>query len=161
MKLNSISQLIWILMVLLFLSACGGGSGSNAEAWSKIGFNEDLSADFMKFYMQFHTDSAYQMEHILFPVDGLPPNADSTTIAEKKFKWTPEDWTLHQLLNNSEGAFKQEYLSVDDNTVIEYIIDPRSGFGMERRFSRLSQEWYLIYYEAMNSLIEGDEHSKR
>lgn len=147
------------ISLLLFLTACGGSS--NSEGFSKIKFNEDLPSEFMKFYMQFHTDSLYQVEHILFPLDGLPPNADSVTIADKTFKWTAEDWQIHHPFSNANEAFKQEYLSVDDNTVIEYIIDNSTGFGMERRFSNLGNEWYLIYYEAMNSLIEGDEHGAR
>lgn len=151
----------WYFLVLLcLLYACGNGN-SDTSSLSKIKFNEDLSTDFMKFYMQFHNDSTYQVEHILFPLDGLPPNADSVTIAQKNFKWTKEDWQIHHPFNNANEAFRQEYLSVDNNTVIEYIIDNSTGFGMERRFSNLGDEWYLIYYEAMNSLIEGDEHSGR
>jgi len=146
---------IFFCYIFLFCCACGG---SDSDSINKIKFNEDLSTDFMKFYMQFHTDSAYQMEHILFPMDGLPPNADSTTIANNNFKWTREEWSMHHPFSNPDNVFNQEYVTMDDKTVIEYIIDNTSGFGMERRFSKLSNEWYLIYYSGMNSLIEGDLH---
>jgi len=31
-----------------------------------------LPDDFKKFYEKFHTDSSYQMKHIIFPLEGIP-----------------------------------------------------------------------------------------
>ena len=52
--------------------------------------------DFVVFYDKFLSDSAYQMEHIRFPLEGLPSNADSSTVVERSFRWLAEDWEVHK-----------------------------------------------------------------
>ncbi len=149
-------RLFFCCLLTIFLSACGSSEGTEADvdSFNRVKFNEDLPTDFMQFYMQFHVDSLYQMEHILFPLDGVPPNADKSEVSN--FKWTKEGWLMHKPFNNPDDSFSQEYLSVDDNTVIEYIVDTQAGFGMERRFSKLSGDWYLIHYAAMNQIVENE-----
>ena len=134
--------------------ACNRNGGSNeADSLSNIQFNGNLPVDFTQFYMQFHIDSTYQIEHIIFPLTGLPPNADSIQMS-KTYQWEAENWRMHRPFKAASG-YDQEYISIDDKTITEYIIDPQTGFGMERRFSKLKNKWYLIYYSAMNKISEG------
>ncbi len=136
----------------LFLIGCGNSS-SDGVGFAALKDNPDLSPEFMQFYMKFHTDSLYQMEHILFPLEGLPANADSATLVAGRYQWERDSWQMHRPIQSSdENQFRQEYQSVDDKTVIEYIIDPNAGFMMERRFSQFRNEWYLIYYAGMNKV---------
>ena len=46
-----------------------------------------LPKDFLVFYDRFHSDSVYQLSHILFPLEGLPPDTDSLTASSGTFRW--------------------------------------------------------------------------
>lgn len=145
-------RFLFFALISLSIIACGDtASRSTGPGIGAIKDNPDLPKDFMQFYMQFHTDSSYQMEHIIFPLSGLPANVDSTILSKKAFTWDKESWQMHRPFNVSDG-YQQEYVSVDNETVVEYIIQKYSRYGIERRFSRLSGEWYMIYYAAMNQL---------
>jgi len=111
---------------------------------------ERLPEDFEQFYNQFHGDSSYQVSHILFPLRGLPTNADSLTITGGDFHWQAENWNLHQPFSTQKGAYSREFISLGD--VITEEIYTKDGFGMQRRFMKTDDEWFLIYYSAMNKM---------
>ena len=110
-----------------------------------------LTEDFLDFYDKFHTDSAYQMEHIMFPLMGLPANADTISNL-KNFRHKKEDWVLHHHFNDPFGDYEREYATPDDNIVVERFVIRKAGFYMERRFAKLDDEWFLIYYANVNRL---------
>ena len=116
--------------------------------------DEGLPNDFLTFYHHFHDDSLYQLKHILFPLEGLPPQADSVILADKNFRWQQEDWVLHQPFENVNGEFSRTYEKINDRLIIENIRFMNAPFGMQRRFSKSGDEWYLIYYAGMNRLRE-------
>lgn len=105
---------------------------------------------FVEFYERFHQDSAYQMEHIVFPLEGLPSEADSATIASGAFRWTQDNWRLQRGFDLESSGFAQELIPVGEGLIIEKITHKAGGLGMQRRFARLGQEWYLIYYAGLN-----------
>ncbi len=55
--------------------------------------------EFDEFYLRFHRDTAYQAAHITFPLEGLPPSADSTAFTGGDFRWQRNGWEYHQLFN--------------------------------------------------------------
>lgn len=110
----------------------------------------ELGDEFRAFYERFLRDSLYQMEHIQFPVPGLPNNA---TGDDPDFRWTRENWTLHRPNDAEQTGFSSRFTPIGDDLVIEQLVHPGSGMMLERRFARLDDEnWYLIYYAGMNPL---------
>lgn len=113
--------------------------------------NSDAEADsFEAFYHKFHNDSLYQMEHIVFPLPGLPAEVDSVTLASGNFKWEKENWRMHKDLGNNPG-FQQEFTALTPDLVIERLTHKKMGnVGIIRRFAKIGGEWNLIYYAALN-----------
>jgi len=108
--------------------------------------------DFEDFYNQFHSDSAYQIAHILFPLEGIPPTADSLTLAQGSYRWQQSDWTIHRPFDAMNGEFIRELRRISDEMVVEQIRHNSGQYGMQRRFARFTDGWYLIYYAGMNKL---------
>lgn len=106
--------------------------------------------DFDEFYLRFHRDTAYQAAHITFPLEGLPSNADSTTIAEGTFRWQRADWVAHKLIDDKE--FTREFNGVGDMIIVENIRHNSGEYGMVRRWAKMDGEWYLIYYIGLNRI---------
>lgn len=136
-----------MISILFFISmgSCQSGDNKNQTATPEI--DKDTPADFQEFYIQFHTDSTYQMEHILFPLDGSPAAEEHNN---GDFRWTKEDWKLHSMDHFDPDRFIVERDIVDSALITEYIRDRNSGFGIKRRFAKFDKEWFLIYYSAMN-----------
>lgn len=109
-------------------------------------------AAFEAFYERFHQDSIYQIEHIVFPLEGLPREADSLTIAEGKFRWHKADWRMHQRFNFQTSDFKQELIPFGKDIMTEKIVHQSGEYGMIRRFAKVGDGWNLIYYAALNRI---------
>lgn len=114
---------------------------------------QELPEDFETFYLQFHQDSLYQIKHILFPLRGLPNNADSLTLAGGDFHWEQASWRMHKPFDNSTGTFNRSFSNLNNELITEDIY-MKEGFGMSRRFMKSNGEWFLIYYAAMNKIGE-------
>ncbi|MFK7775259.1 MAG: hypothetical protein AB8F94_24180 [Saprospiraceae bacterium] len=111
----------------------------------------DIPSDFLVFYTQFHSDSSYQMQHINFPLEGLPEYADSTILAEGNFRWEKEGWQIHKNLDARKEEFVQNLRLVSDGLIFEFI--PTGGekkLWIERRFMKTNGEWRMIYYSGLN-----------
>lgn len=138
-----------IALILLF-GACGNGTDSNKTEATEG--KEATYQEFAAFYERFHRDSAYQMERIMFPLPGLPREADSTLIASGSYRWTAENWSLQRPLNLQQSNFKRELIPVSKALIIEKLIQPEYNLQIERRFSRLEDGWHLIYYAGLNNI---------
>ncbi len=136
------------LMLTLAIAACNNNSEESALAQQLP--NE--YQDFAEFYKRFHTDSAYQMEHIVFPLEGLPREADSLTIANNNFRWQRENWKIQRGFNLQSSSYEQELIPVSEGLIVEKIVHKAGGLAMQRRFARLGDEWYLIYYADLNRM---------
>lgn len=131
---------LWLMAVIsCCLAACSTGSKSDA-------------ADFTTFYEQFHRDADYQMAHITFPLEGLPSDADAETIATGDFRWEAEDWELQRPFDVENSDFKRELIKFGDDLVIEKIVHQTGSYGTIRRFAKMGDEWYLIYYAGLNRI---------
>jgi len=132
-------------MILLTLFAC-----KNKDT----GINEssDLPAyqtnEFTTFYDKFSVDSTFQMDHTVFPLEGLKAQTDSLDVPDPDFRWQMESWILHKPYNDMDGTFSREMLDLN-GLVIERISDQSRKYSMERRFGKLSSGWHLIYYREM------------
>ncbi len=111
---------------------------------------QDVPPDFVDFYVLFHTDSTYQMQHILFPLDGRPASGPSRDYDEP-YTWEKDTWKLHNFDHFDPALYSVTRKVTDSTLVTEFIIEQASGLGIKRRFAKFSDEWYLIYYDAMNN----------
>lgn len=109
----------------------------------------NLPAGFEAFYKKFHQDSFYQIEHCVFPMEGLPDQADSS-LNTAGFRWTPENWRMHKELSDTSSGMKRTWDIISDQMVNERMLNEQQGIGMERRFAKMNDEWYLIYYVGVN-----------
>ena len=132
------------LMLSLCILACQSDN-ANYSAES-----EATALEFQEFYDQFHADSSYQMAHIVFPLQGLPTNADSTTVAEGGFYYQASDWKLNQAFDEATTGFKSHFKMLAPQIIEETTVDRTGRFGMVRRWAKMSDEWMLIYFTGLN-----------
>jgi hypothetical protein len=147
-----------LLCLGLYLASCKGKANINNE---ETGHDLDspgneseaqLPEDFSEFYEQFHTDEEYQVAHIIWPLRGLPDNADSVIVAEDNYYYQKEDWIMHHKLNDPENNFEQYFAIIDDKLIIDKIEMKSTNLSMERRFAKMNDDWNLIYYVGMNPM---------
>lgn len=144
LKITSLSAHLRYLSVLCFimlLSACG-----QKEVEQNV--SEELPESFKEFYKEFHRDSVYQMNHIVFPLQGAPNNASSNT-DYSDFRWAEDDWVIHKDFGSLLDSYKKFY-SGDSTYITEEIYHSSGAFKIERRFSRIAKQWYLVYYAGLS-----------
>ena len=140
--------------ILLLAALCGGAcknTKNNNDVTTNIGASEK---DFADFYEKFHTDSNYQMAHIVFPLEGLPSGADSAVLASGLFYHQSADWRMqHSLEDMDKDMDYSRHLSfLTPDFARETIYKTDSTYAMERRFAHIDSSWFLIYYAGMNRL---------
>ena len=113
-----------------------------------------LPEGFSEFYQRFHQDSAFQMNHIIFPLEGIPDNADKETIESGTYRWQREDWHLMRSVDYQMSEYRRDFIPLTDEMVMERILHKSGQFGMVRRFAIISSEWHLIYYAGVNRLAQ-------
>ncbi len=132
--------------VLLFISCKNDVKLSQKEA-------QGLSEEFVTFYNKFHNDSAYQMAHIQFPLEGYPSgNLSDSTKNVSEFRWTADKWVMHRLGQFSDSLYVREFEQPMPIMVNEIIIEKKSKYGIMRRFLKRDNDWMLIFYSDMNRL---------
>lgn len=133
----------FILFLLLF--SCQRADDTSGFVPDEAG----LSDDFVAFYEQFHQDSAYQMAHIVWPLEGVPDNAGDR-LQDRSFRWQKEDWTMMRPIDYSSGEYQREFLTMGSDIIIEKITHQSGRYALIRRFAIVSSEWHLIYYAGVN-----------
>lgn len=115
---------------------------------------EALPADFRDFYQKFHSDSAYQMAHIQWPLRGETAVQYDTIAPERRLAtWAPEQWALQHRVDLSTGEFKGEWEVMGEDFVIERIKYAAANYGVERHFMKRDDgEWELMYYADMQDM---------
>ncbi len=114
-----------------------------------------LPDGFRKFYENFHRDSVFQLNHIRFPLEGIPER-ETEQMDFSNFYWKKENWTMHRPFNAMDGSFIRNFQPIGEDMVIENIRHAEANYGMQRRFSRDGDDWSLIYYAAMNELVKPE-----
>lgn len=138
---------IGLLIFFVFLLYCKKGSKVIADQHPIPDVKQ-----FRSFYEKFHRDSLYQLNHILFPMEGIPEQND-TTVYTNGFKWEKEKWSMHHEFNENDTSFVRSFHLIDSTLIIENIQHRLSPLRMERRFS-LDSEWRMIFYMPMRMPIE-------
>ena len=147
-----------LLLILPFLFfACGNTESPAADtAELEVSPPETDMAEFNAFYQRFHRDSAYQLAHIRFPLEGIPGGADSLQLSQSDFRFTRADWQLHRPVDYEMSEFRRTFLPISEDFIIEKVMHKRYPMGMTRRWMRTDGEWELIFYAGMNNLsVEG------
>lgn len=137
---------LFILMLILLGTACQDRSST------KLGLGPEL-ADFQEFYEQFHQDSLYQVQHITFPLQGIPDNAaNNPNYQEGSFRWESSSWKMNKPIDLDEHGFSRKLQAVGDNMIIETLMHSSGQYGLQRRFAKMEEEWMLIYYAGLNPI---------
>jgi len=104
------------------------------------------SEDFDVFNTRFHKDSIFQYSRINFPIEG------QFIDGFEKQNWTKDNWIFlkNKVVEKSDSNELQHSFSKSDSLVIEKFWLPESGFGVERRFKRIDDQWFLVYYNDVN-----------
>ena len=140
-----------IILGCLVLISCKGGNTPTEEELQ-------LPDDFLTFFEKFHMDSAFQMERVIFPLEGVPSGlSEDQMVLLENFKWTKEMWVMHKPFRDEDNHFNRHFEIMSDGLIVERISVKGGNYGMERRFAKLGEEWYLIYYSGMNKLMETTE----
>lgn len=104
---------------------------------------QELPEDFVEFYKRFHSDSIFQKQHIVFPLNGI--KKDST--GNVAYLWESADWKTHHNLHGFPDY--RIYYSVLDDEIHEYVEDHSGTFRMKRTFLNSGGAWNLSFYEEM------------
>ena len=145
------NKLINILpfLLLILLTGCNSTSNSSSSGVDETEVMEDPN-NFLDFYQKFHTDSAFQMEHIVFPLEGVPSVTDPVYDGKSKYYWQKEDWLLHRPIDTGTGEFRREF-DIGDILITERILNSQN-FMLVRRFYFNGTAWNLIYYADLNPI---------
>lgn len=112
-----------------------------------------LPQDFLDFYKKFHEDSLYQMEHIVWPLQGdTDEQVDDTHFQKKTTTWQQANWRMQKMdFNQNDYIIKYEMLG--NIIIVEHIRPKAANFGIERRFAKQGDgQWALIYYSDLQEL---------
>lgn len=124
---------------LILLVGC---NSSPSEASAQNG--KELPEDFLTFYNKYHSDSAFQWEHTLFP---LPYLGEKRDIEE----WTAENWVMHQPVDvENSNLFERSFYRMGTSIIGEEIISTSLKLKIERRWQETQGQWLLIYYQPLD-----------
>ena len=144
---------IFLIFFGAFWGACNAGGGPQSKP-ADARPDAQLPAGFADFYEKFHQDSLYQIAHISWPLSGdTGVTGDSLGARREPKTWNQAAWRMHRAIDLSSGEFKQTFLPLGEDIVVEKIRYAAAAFGLERRFARRSDgAWELIYYSDMGEL---------
>lgn len=135
MKSKSFYQGVFLLIMSFYLlSSCGSSKKMITE-------NEDFDA----FYEKFHADTDFQMERIIFPLEGKSVDADGER------EWTPSNWIPMkvEIYDVDTDKYKTSY-NKTENTFTQKFWLPGTGFSAEYRFEKRNGKWFLVYASDTN-----------
>lgn len=149
------SYFIFFIISGVLFSGCKNVSSDQQLEEQELAAETDevieVPDDFKSFYRQFHQDTAFQIAHISFPLEGIPANAD-TLASRDQFRWQKNSWKWHRPIDPDLTGYEQHWQVITKEMVVERIIEKTSRIGMTRRFAKMDNEWMLIYYGAMNPM---------
>ena len=104
----------------------------------------ELPDGFSDFYEQFHSDSSFQLSHVIFPLKGVNTMIDTMSQTSIDVEYFPENWKLHIPFVQDAG-YNRSFTVLGD-LVIENINDNMGLLNIERRWGIIDKDWNLIYY---------------
>ena len=140
-------------MLLLLFDSCAQKTPPVEEVQQESAAVDTLPDDFVAFYDRFHTDSQYQMDHIIFPLEGLPNSTgDGDTLSAQRFFWQRDDWKKHNHFTDPSHQFEHWYEVLNDRIIEHWVQMKGTDLVIRRRFAKMDDEWFLIYYAGMRPL---------
>ena len=141
-------------MISISLPSCKKEAKSENSATTETE-GDTLPSEFVAFFDRFHEDSAFQMAHITFPLEGLPnSNNDSVVNNAERYYWTRADWKIHHGFVDPSNQFTQWFEMIGDRMIEHWVHMKGTNLFLQRRFAKLSDGWYLIYYVGMRPRSE-------
>ncbi len=131
------------MLLLVGWQACKGDAAADSGESTTLSTGTDTPSDFDSFYALFHSDSAFQMEHIAWPLDGNLQAAEEGGSVDAR--WQAETWVLHKPLDLGDNYVRELDVSSPD-LVVERIKTTEGSYIIERRFAKFGPMWMLIYY---------------
>jgi len=123
------------LLIFLVFFACKTDQSTKPETQAVV--NEvEIPEEFVSFYNKFHSDSIFQMQHIVFPLRG----------STKDQVYGADDWIMHKPFDNQGGTFQRSYNNLN-GIIIEFVTEETGFATIERRFSKMGGDYHLIYYD--------------
>ena len=135
--LSKLNTLILLVLFLFIFVSCKEQTTKKED-----GIILHLPDGFVDFYEKFHSDSLFQLEHIVFPLSGRLKEGGEVDY------WMSNDWIMHKEFDTGFSNYDREY-AVFNEIVIENITDSFGAFSMERRFAKVLDGWQLIYYNVV------------
>jgi hypothetical protein len=144
---------IILLISMLAIFACKPKQTTPDSAATTVA--REPSAEFMEFYKKFHQDSVFQMEHIVWPLEGnTVKETDSLKMVRIPIKFEATEWKMHKPLELAGSDYVREwsFFSDSDDMFEETIKYSAANFGMRRRWAKIAGEWHLIFYSDMQEI---------
>lgn len=140
------SKLSFLIVLLILAVSCENNKPSEDAAMVEDAqvLSSELPEGFHDFYDQFHSDSVFQMEHIVFPLKGAAVRKDSMETLSLDRVYEASAWKLHKPFKQ-DGGFDRNFTVMGD-LVIEQMVDQMGLYTVERRWGRVDTTWSLIYY---------------
>ncbi len=143
--MNRLLLLFFVLSIVLVVSCRDKESAPKIQTDQPTDQSE-IPKDFIQFYSDFHLDSVFQIEHIIFPLSGK--SIISEMGSSIPYKFSLDAWKLHKPYNDMNGTYHRKFVAF--NGIVQETISANGGmFTMVRRFAKIQDEWQLIYYEPM------------
>ena len=141
-------QYKWLIAGLILWTTMMGCKDKSSVDDSMDVVTVEIPEDFLTFYNQFHTDTLFQVEHINFPLAGLPSLDPQEDISGTTFWWERDGWKYHRPFNDMDGTYSRTFTNFQD-IITETIKDQSGQFTMVRRFTRSGDSWRLIFYKEL------------
>ncbi len=149
-------NLLYYLLLVVIIGSCSQNADKTNTTDATEEVVKELPEDFVSFYSQFLSDSLFQIDHILFPLEGIPDNAQSVD-ADGSFRWQLDNWKMHKPIPESISEFRTEFNVLGPGIILERVVHQTDQYAMLRRFAKLGGEWTLIYYAGLNSISTETE----
>ena len=138
--------LIFALSIIFIASSCDNKS-------QKTGKDKNIATEnFDNFYKTFYSDTSFQLERIIIPLEGkiLDWHLVKDSIIESK--WNNIDLEFISDLKTKQPLIKNSIWSIDSTSEskIEKLYVENSGFFIEREFKTKNGKWYLIRIDISN-----------
>ena len=111
-----------------FFVGCQANDGDQQANEALV--EDNLPADFVSFYEEFHRDSSFQMDRIIWPLEGVPDNAGDR-LTDRTFRWQRNEWRIMQP-TDVQSSFQREFLPLSNELIIEKITNNTYDWGKGR-----------------------------
>ncbi len=134
-----------LILVLFFLAACNPKQEQGGPLESDVPvLSSELPEGFHDFYDKFHSDSIFQLDHIVFPLKGEVTRKDSMETLTVEKVYDRATWKLHRPFRSDSG-FSRGFTVMGD-LVMEEMSDQMALYTIQRRWGKVDSTWSLIYY---------------